>query len=145
MPTNLRPAPPEMTEVVQRLIAKHFKPLRTSRIALLVRDRAEETEGDTSSVAAAGVNSDPSLPFEYVVWVAWEVWQMLDATEREAILFHELMHCGRDEAGRPMLKPHDAGVFNEEIELYGVWWKDAQKKFKKRDDAREGEGANYRA
>ncbi len=129
-PDDLRPAPPDLLAVVEQQIDSYFPQLAESRLVVLVRDKAIEDSGGKVMVAAAGVNSsDPSLPFEYVVWFAWEVWRGMNDGDRAAIVFHELSHCGRDESGKPELTPHDAGVFTKEIELYGNWWKDVQKRY----------------
>lgn len=132
---DFAPAPPEIVGTANRLIAAYFPNLAGAAIAILVRPTPQEAgQGEDgqnqSSVAAAGVNPDPKLPYEYVIWFAWDVWQLLDGIERDAIVFHELMHLGRDATGKPVLTPHDESVFTREVELYGAWWKDAQAKFK---------------
>jgi hypothetical protein len=127
---DLRPAPPDVLAVVGRQISSYFPHLANARLAVMVRDRAVEDSGGKVTVAAAGVNpGDPNVPFEYVVWFAEEVWRGLSDGDRDAIVFHELSHCGRDESGKPELTPADAHVFNKEVELYGVWWQDAQKRY----------------
>jgi hypothetical protein len=63
-----------------------------------------------------------------------EAWNLLDQHGREAMIYHELTHCSHDEQGRPHLRPHDAGVFNDEIKIFGIWWEDAQKQFKAAHD-----------
>lgn len=137
---ELRPAPPEVLTVIDKLIAEHFPQLATARLAVLVREHAADIGGGRASVAATGIAGPGApVPFEYVIWFALEVWRGLDEGDREAIAFHELTHCARDEAGRPMLKEHDAGVFTQEVELYGVWWKDAQKRFDALNDSPERE------
>lgn len=137
MPDNLRPAPPEIIAVVDALIAEHFPQLRKARLIVLVQEQATDIGGGKVRVAAAGANNDRNAPFDYIVWFALDAWQVMNDGDREAIVYHELTHCGRDEAGRPELKEHDAGVFSKEVELYGVWWKDAQKRFKAARDAGE--------
>jgi hypothetical protein len=137
MPPGFAPAPPEILAVVGGLIATHFPHLAMARLAVLVRERPEDIGGGKMTVAATGVTADPDSPFEYIVWFAWDVWQMLDAGDREAIVFHELTHCDRDEAGKPLLKEHDAGVFTTEVERYGAWWQDAQARYKSAREAGE--------
>lgn len=137
-PEGFRPAPPDVSMLVGRLIATFFPQLRAARLVLAIREQAEDVGEGKVMVAGAGVNDTAgATDFEYLVWVAWDVWQIITDGDREALLFHELTHCDRDEEGRPMLKPHDAGVFNQEVERYGVWWKDAQKRFKSARDAGE--------
>lgn len=131
IPKEFRPAPPEIIAIVNRHIAAHFPQLATARLVVAVRESAADAGEGKATVAATGVpaNAAEAAQFEYFTWFAWDVWQMLDERAREAIVFHELTHCDRDEAGRPILKDHDAQVFNKEVELYGVWWQSAQKTF----------------
>lgn len=139
-PTGLRPAPPEILAIVQRLIGTHFPHLATARLLVMVRDEAlpsDEGEGMVT-IAATGVNSEGErAPFDYLTWFALDAWARMNDGDHEALVYHELTHAGRDAAGRPELTPHDAGVFNREVELYGVWWKDAQARFKSARDAGE--------
>ena len=44
--------------------------------------------------------------------------------QMEAIVFHELNHCGLDEKERPMVRPHDFEGFAAEIVEYGFWKSD---------------------
>lgn len=133
MPTDLQPAPPEVLSIVNRLIDSYFPHLKTARLVIAVRAKAEPVEDDKATVAATGVNDDAGNSFDYICWFALDAWQLLDEREREAIVFHELMHCGRDEAGRPALIDHDAQVFTAEVERYGAWWKSAQARFEQRN------------
>lgn len=140
---GLRPAPPEIIAVVDRLITAHFPDLKRARLVVMVRDKALEAGLEDGpgkvTVAATGVNSDDkSLPFDYLIWFALDAWQVINDGDREALVYHELTHAGRDEQGKPELKYHDAGVFDKEVALYGAWWTDAQKRFKKARSAGSG-------
>lgn len=132
-PEGFRPAPPAVTMVIARLITGFFPQLATARLLLAIREHVVEAGTGMVSVAGAGINPDAgAADFEYLVWVAWDVWQVINDGDREALLFHELIHCDRDEAGKPVMRPHDAGVFNEEIARYGAWWTDARLAYKAR-------------
>lgn len=115
--------------MVNRLIATHFTHLAGARLVVMVRELAQPVEEGKSTVAATGVSSDANDGFDYLCWFALDVWALLDEREREAIVFHELMHCGRGQAGTPELVPHEAAVFTDEVERYGAWWKSAQARF----------------
>lgn len=134
MPTGLRLAPPEIMSIVGRLIAAHFPHLATARLVVMVRQQAETADDEEGkvTVAAAGVNSEGKsvAPFDYLIWFALDAWQLMNDGDHEALVYHELKHCGRDATGRPELTPHDAGIFDSEIERYGLWWQDAQVRFK---------------
>lgn len=131
IPSEFRPAPPEIIAIVDRHITAYFPNLAAARLVVAVREGAADAGEGKSTVAATGVpgNEAEAEQFEYFTWFAWDVWQLLDGRGREAIVFHELCHCDRDANGRPVLKDHDAQVFDTEVELYGVWWHSAQEHF----------------
>lgn len=138
-PEGFKPAPPDIEQTVGRLISAHFANLAGARLLLLARDSALQADGGQFAVAAAGTDPE-ATEFDYVLWFAWDVWQVLSVVDRDALVFHELTHCDRDEqTGQPIIKEHDAGVFNTELELYGMWWIDAQQRFKALDYPTRGE------
>lgn len=134
-PAGFGPATDEMLAVVDRVIrqygANDLAAVVDARIVVLSRDKAEAIEREVQSIAAVGAATDEDelAQFDFILWLAQDVWQTLSETEREALVFHELMHCDRDEAGRPALRTHDAAVFNREVELYGLWWVAPQRVF----------------
>jgi hypothetical protein len=55
----------------------------------------------------------------------WEI----NEDRREALLFHELMHCGvdkTDEVTKPVLIAHDLEEFTEVVKEYGLWKRDVE-------------------
>lgn len=132
---GLQPAPPEITEVVKRLITAHFPHLKQARLIVASLAEALDAGEGKVRVAATGVSPDPNTPFDYIIWFALDAWAVINDADREALVYHELTHAGTDEQGKPQLKPHDAAVFTTEVKLYGAWWSDAQKRFKKARDA----------
>lgn len=132
---GLQPAPPEITEVVKRLIDARFPQLKGARLIVASLAEALDAGEGKVRVAATGVNSDGGASFDYIIWFALDAWAVINDADREALVYHELTHCGTDEQGKPQLKPHDAAVFTDEVREYGAWWSDAQKRFKKARDA----------
>lgn len=130
---GLRPAPPELEAVVKELMVKEFPHLLTKRFVLAVRDVALQTPEGQSTVAAVGISTDPDDSFDYILWFAWDVWQTLTSNQREAIVFHEFMHCDRSKADSTGLRPHDASVFDEEVKRYGVWWESPASQYANQD------------
>lgn len=119
---GLRPAPPELEAIAKELIVRDFPHLLEKRFVLAVRDVAPQTSEGQSTAAAVGISTNPNDPFDYIFWFAWDVWQLFTTNEREAIVFHEFMHCDSSRADSTGLRPHDASVFDEEVKRYGVWW-----------------------
>jgi hypothetical protein len=136
-PDDLRQAPPDMLAVFGQVLMQYFPEKAHERIAVLARDMALEVGPGQFTIAACGVDPDPDAQFECIFWFSMEAWNLLDQRGREAMIYHELTHCSHDEQGRPYLKPHDAGVFNDELKIYGIWWEAAQKQFKSARDAGE--------
>lgn len=139
MMEGMRPAPPEVGAVVGSLIARYFPELRSERFALLVRDTALEAEEGQVMVGACGVNTAPDAEFHCIFWFAWDVWQLMTPLEREAMVFHELMHCDHDEAGQVQLAPHDAAVFTQEVKRYGAWWERPGQAYRALRQSRNGD------
>lgn len=127
---GLFPAPPEIEQIAHYLISRYFPHLQELRIVLLARESVLEAEDGQVTVAATGVSSNPEDPFDCIFWFAMDVWEILEPNEKEAIIFHELMHCDHDGMGHGDLKPHDAGVFTQEVQIYGAWWERPSKVLK---------------
>lgn len=132
---GLLPATPDMLAIVGRLIATYFPHLQGARLLVAMREQAADAGDGKVMVAATGVLA--GAPFEYIIWFALDAWAVISDSDKEALAFHELTHCGRDEQGRAELRPHDQSVFTEEVKLYGAWWQDAQQRFKSARDAGE--------
>ena len=60
---------------------------------------------------------------DYLIVIGQDAWDTLSANQREALMYHELMHCAGwdDEADAWTLRGHDIEVFAKEIERYGAW------------------------
>lgn len=121
---ELHPAPEDVEATVHQLIMQDFPQLALKRLAIAVRTTALENDEGQYTVAATGV-SQGADPFDYILWFAQDVWELLTYNQREAIVFHELMHCDSGKADSTGLRPHDASVFDEEVKRYGVWWESA--------------------
>ena len=79
----------------------------------------ENARRDREAKLAKGV-----MPF-FLVRISKPIWDKLEPSGREALVFHELKHCtvGFDNDGYLQLgtRGHDYEAFNEEVELYGLW------------------------
>ena len=117
------PAPPEVEAIVRYLMMAYFPHLSFLRIILLMRKTVIERGEGQITVAATGVSQDPEKDgFDCVFWFAADVWPLLNPMEKEAMVFHELKHCDHDNHGHGMMRPHDAAVFTQEVNIYGAWW-----------------------
>lgn len=58
---------------------------------------------------------------DFIIWLAADHCQGWHAHQVEALLFHELLHAGVSDKGKPILYPHDFEGFAAEIAEYGIW------------------------
>ncbi|MCA1615026.1 MAG: hypothetical protein LC795_15515 [Acidobacteria bacterium] len=123
---------PELAEVAQELLHR-FEEL-SFLYDFNLRFFWKEKGGATGSKNTLGKCVKPSgllkkySDAHFIVWVAADhTRHRLTNKQMEALLFHELMHCARDEKGRPTIRPHDFEGFAREIEVYGAWKGDIER------------------
>lgn len=59
-------------------------------------------------------------PYRFLIKLNHDYWHSPDAN-KEALLFHELMHCDVDDEGKCGLRSHDLEEFTDVIRHYGIW------------------------
>ena len=57
----------------------------------------------------------------FVISVAFDAWEKLSASQRRALIDHELMHCGIDQDEKLYLHPHDIEDFGDIMRRHGLW------------------------
>ena len=126
---DLRPAPPEFMQRIERLIAAYpdeLGHLRGARIEVQVRDEAPII---TRAIAWGEVDTPDSeseeRAFDFSIWFALNLWATIDDFQRDALTLHELCHCGWSDKGEPQLLHHDVEIFDAELKYFGVWWADS--------------------
>lgn len=66
--------------------------------------------------------------FDFVLSFNWSYWAELSREQRIALVDHELMHCGRNDAGTGFaMVPHDVEEFGAIVRRWGLWKPDLQK------------------
>lgn len=60
---------------------------------------------------------------DFLIWLAADHCHNLETTDYQvrAYLFHELLHTGVNEKGKPMLRPHDWQGFDSELREFGLY------------------------
>lgn len=118
---------PDVEKIAEELIRKHHPRLEPAVIEYVFRDPPATSNGATvqgKARAVTGLNaylSEHGRPF-LVIEIAQEPWGYLDDDQRAALVDHELMHCGWDEAEeRPLLRPHDVEEFAAVVARHGLW------------------------
>lgn len=124
-----RRAPQLVLDIANRLIEQHHPDLLDCRVGFLLRSEAPKRGFGMSTYGKAKKVSDEMktiLPFDFIIWLAEDVFSRLSAHQREALIDHELTHCVWNEKKQTAkLRPHDFEEFNSIVHRYGAWWPDS--------------------
>lgn len=63
----------------------------------------------------------PLGEYDFAVTISKPIWDRLTDRQREALVYHELLHCGRDAKGKCRIVPHDVEEFELVVKHYGLW------------------------
>jgi NADH:ubiquinone oxidoreductase subunit len=126
-------AKPEVIEMARRIIAEDHIELRRSNIAFVMKSDGTDSQGSRkrrktpfktwAQAAKIPAKYDALMDFEFLIWIQEEIWDQLSHEQREALIDHELCHCGYNENDVPTMIPHDFEEFSCVIERHGLWRK----------------------
>lgn len=128
---------PEVRTFAERLIPKYHEMLGNSgvRIEYLFRSNVPKSKGKFIFGVAKKITgehatlADSEEPF-FCIIIAHPAWQVLPQKYREALVDHELCHCGIEinEKGdtKLVLRNHDVQEFSDIVRRYGAWTPDVQ-------------------
>jgi hypothetical protein len=118
----------EAGDVASALFAKHethFWSLRPFKIAYVMIFGARPPKDRKVDTVARFVKTSglwKSLTgYDAVVWVKSIYWNALNATQREALLAHELSHGATNDKGELVIEKHDLEEFAWVARQYGAW------------------------
>ncbi len=121
-------ADPEILEAVRDVVRQNHRRLDGVKMAVLTRDKAGQRNGRPVLayvfLPPASMEALLAQKVQFVMVIAEDQWERLDAKKREALIDHELCHCAIDVDGKPYLRPHDLEEFADVIERHGFWRKD---------------------
>lgn len=116
--------PDTVVHLVEELITAHHPHLNGANIGLLFRDEPAKSQGQTVAAKAELINDKwRSLfgrPYDFLITIAEPIWHDLTASQRRALLDHELCHCIWGKNGWT-IRGHDFEEFNEIIQRHGLW------------------------
>lgn len=79
-------------------------------------------------VAAAEVGGDEERLHNFagdydrfIIEIAGDIWRLLDASQQDALLDHELSHCTTDDDGGLHMAGHDVEEFRDVVARRGLW------------------------
>lgn len=113
----------EVINTASDLIAAHHPHLRDMRIGFVFRDTAQQGAGPLVVAQTSRVNPklQVHLDLDFLIWIAEDVWSSAEPRIRQALLDHELCHCGINDHGAPVILPHPIEEFPEIIQRHGFW------------------------
>ena len=129
-------AAPEVEELARSLIEDHHSHLVEARIKYLFRNGKWAKKGRSVLGQAKLASEDTRFigQYEFVIIVNLVAWNNASAATREALIDHELYHCGCevDRAGnkRWNIVDHDVTEFIAVVRRHGLWEDDLQRLMK---------------
>lgn len=116
-------APKEIIEMTKALIRMYHPELQTARVAVIMRSEAPESNGLVTYGKARKVSAEQQvhIPFDFVIWLAFDQWLRFSDNQKSALIDHELSHCQWDGFVARM-RGHDVEEFNHIIKRWGMWW-----------------------
>lgn len=118
---------PEVEEVAKGLVAANHKHLTDANISYVFRDRSWKTrDGKTILGKARGRNELDKLLStrreDFIIMIGEDRWEEMTDNEREALVDHELCHCGvmvtNDGSKKFFLRDHPIEAFPENLARY---------------------------
>ena len=88
----------------------------------MFRDEAPVKDGRITLGAAKKVGDEmkPYVNYDFLI-CGWGLLARLDEKQKQALVDHELCHCGLL-AGKPAMRDHDINEFACILERHGVWY-----------------------
>jgi hypothetical protein len=119
-------------QVAAGLIEKHHPHLVGTKIAYLMNTGPSPAKAPRlgkkrklGSAHRVPEKYETLTGFDFLIEIKKDRWDLLDLEHQEALLDHELCHCGRDVDGA-YIKDHDVTEFAEIIVRHGFWQRDLE-------------------
>jgi hypothetical protein len=123
MPVAWEEASPTVMSTAQYLIENYHPDLVEANILFMFRSEPALVSGRVAYSKSQKVSAQMRTLLEdahFIIWVVKEAWEAQSEEWRQALLDHELQHCGMED-GEPYLRPHDIEEFQIIIERHGLW------------------------
>ena len=113
----------EFMDCIDNLLYACFTSYKIFRITYLFRDKHTTSKGKVCYGTCEKVSDKNKVlqNIDYVITLAWDVWEKLNYKQREALIFHELSHIDYNDNGTPTTAGHDLEFFRNEYRYYGAW------------------------
>jgi hypothetical protein len=132
---------PVVEMMARQLIGKHHGHLAEARIKYLFRLGKWSSQDKTTWAKAYKVSERDNFltGYDFYIVVNKDVWNELDRDTREALIDHELSHCGQKEDGGWCMWGHDVEDFAAIVRRHGLW-NESVRKYLQAAERREKDG-----
>lgn len=119
---------PEVEKVARELIVKYHPHLVEANIAYVFKKDSWSKNGKEILGNAHKCSEKEKLLYkhDFIITINHNAWIRFDNNKREAIVDHELCHCGRDVEGKYCSIPHDVEDFADVIKRHGLYKNDVK-------------------
>ena len=130
--------------LAQRLIRENHPHLLDAKIGFMYRSEAAQSGNKIVLGKARKVSEEQQvfMDFDFVIWVARKEFNEYMPEQREALVDHELCHCGGS-FGEWKIKKHDVDEFLSIIVRHGLWHPDLSFAAKAFENAGKGQAALF--
>ena len=113
----------EIISIAEDLIQKYHPYLEEARIAFVFQDEATETDGrfELAKTSKVPPKMQPLMEYDFLIVIAEDIWGALSSNAQEALIDHELCHCGGNDVSGFKIAHHDIEEFAEVLERHGAW------------------------
>jgi hypothetical protein len=113
----------ELVNMARELINEYHPTLKEARIGFLFRDEAPRSKGRVTMGKAQKVplHLKPLMDYDFIIWIAEDIWDSLPEERRRALVDHQLSHCYLDPIWGATIRPHDVEEFVDVVDRHGFW------------------------
>lgn len=114
----------EVLDIAKQVIEDHMPELQDASIGFLFRETGPVSNGRVTMGMAKKVDAQYQalgLDYDFIIWLAQDIYYSLNELQRTALIHHELCHCSFDDDDKPKMVKHDFEEFDVIIRLYGFW------------------------
>lgn len=124
-PVEWSEASPELLRMARELIRDFHADIEDARVCLVFRSKAQKSANKMVLGKAGKVSErlQPYMPYDFIIWIAEDVFESMDEERQRALVDHELTHCTYRN-GKWALRHHDIEEFLSIIDRYGLWTAD---------------------
>ncbi len=124
--------PKEVDLLTDKVIRDHHAHLIDAQILLLFRDQAGKKAGKLTAATASKMSAkdnaiaDATPSYAFKIEIANDLWLLHTDAWKEALIDHELCHCGGNSEDGWELIGHDLEEFSAIVERHGLWKSDVK-------------------